>query len=99
MIEPAAFGACVLFGPNTWNFRDVVESFREASACIQLQSPDQLHETVAQLLRDGAQRQSLGHRAQEVVIRQQGATKLTASLLSDLLPAQQNVNGLLDRAA
>lgn len=99
MIEPAAFGACVLFGPNTWNFRDVVESFREASACIQLQSPDQLHETVAQLLRDEAQRQSLGDRAQEVVIRQQGATKLTASLLSDLLPAQQTVNGLLDRAA
>ena len=24
MIEPAAYGAAVCFGPNTWNFRDVV---------------------------------------------------------------------------
>ena len=24
MIEPAAYGAAVSFGPNTWNFRDVV---------------------------------------------------------------------------
>ncbi len=25
MIEPAAYGAAVLFGPNTWNFNDVAE--------------------------------------------------------------------------
>ena len=24
MIEPAAYGAAVCFGPNTWNFRDIV---------------------------------------------------------------------------
>ena len=24
MIEPAAYGAAVSFGPNTWNFRDIV---------------------------------------------------------------------------
>jgi 3-deoxy-D-manno-octulosonic-acid transferase len=36
MIEPAAFGAAVLFGPNTWNFRDIVRTFKESNACLQL---------------------------------------------------------------
>ena len=31
--EPAAYGATVLFGPNTWNFREIVEQLltREAA--------------------------------------------------------------------
>lgn len=99
MIEPAAFGACVMFGPNTWNFRDVVESFREASACLQLQTPDQLQEAVDQLLRDSGARQTLGQRAQQVVLRQQGATKLTASLLADLLPTAEKLTTSSNRAA
>ena len=85
MIEPAAFGACIMFGPNTWNFRDVVESFRDASACIQFQSPDEVEPMIGQLLQDADRRRSLGQRAQQVVLRQQGATQLTASFLADLL--------------
>jgi 3-deoxy-D-manno-octulosonic-acid transferase len=57
MIEPAAFGAAVLFGPNTWNFRDVVQTFQEAHACVQLLTSDQLTPAVARLLSDPAERQ------------------------------------------
>ena len=85
MIEPAAYGACTLFGPNTWNFRDVVQSFKAASACIQLESTDLLLPTVRKLLNDPVCRRSLGHAAQAVVRQQQGATITTARLLADLV--------------
>lgn len=85
MIEPAAYGASVLFGPNTWNFRDVVEAFRNADACIQLQSPDQLVKVVRSLLEDDEYRNRLGVASRQFVQRQQGATALTASLLAEML--------------
>ncbi|MFO1002134.1 MAG: 3-deoxy-D-manno-octulosonic acid transferase [Planctomycetaceae bacterium] len=85
MMEPAAYGACVLFGPNTWNFRDVVERFREADGCVQLQSPDQLTNKIHELLNDSSRRLQLGRNAQKAVLQQQGATARTAELLHDVL--------------
>lgn len=88
MIEPAAFGATVLFGPHTWNFRDVVQTFKEACACVQLDSPDELTSVVARLLGDPAERQTLGDAAQNAVTSQSGATAYTARLLADILKSQ-----------
>ena len=85
MMEPSAYGACVLFGPNTWNFRDIVERFRESDGCVQLQSPDQLTSTIDSLLNDSARRLQLGRNAQKAVLQQQGATTRTAELLHDVL--------------
>ncbi len=34
MIEPAGFGAAVLFGPNTWNFKDVVDLLLSQEAAV-----------------------------------------------------------------
>jgi len=85
MMEPAAYGAGVLFGPNTWNFRDIVERFREADGCVQLQSSHQLTSTVDELLSDPARRQQLGRNAQKAVLQQQGATARTAELLHEVL--------------
>ena len=81
MIEPAAWGAAVLFGPHTWNFRDVVQVFLEAEACLQLASPEQLLPTLRQLLQEPAARQRLGALARQTVQRQQGAVSLTIRLL------------------
>ena len=85
MMEPSAYGACVLFGPNTWNFRDIVERFREAEGCVQLQSSRQLTSTVDELLNDPARRHQLGRNAQKAVLQQQGATARTAELLHEVL--------------
>lgn len=85
MMEPAAYGACVLFGPNTWNFRDIVERFCEADGCTQLQSPDQLTSSVDDMLNDPARRMQMGRNAQKAVLQQQGATARTAELLHDVL--------------
>jgi 3-deoxy-D-manno-octulosonic-acid transferase len=91
MIEPAAYGACVMFGPNTWNFRDVVEGFRNASACLQLQQPDQLTPTIRDLLNQTDRRNELGKKAQSFVQQQQGATQITANLLREVVNASRKV--------
>ncbi len=88
MIEPAAFGAAVLFGPNTWNFRDVVQTFKEANACVQLDSPEQLTPVVARLLTNPTERQLLGDAARNAVKAQSGATATTATLLAKILESQ-----------
>jgi 3-deoxy-D-manno-octulosonic-acid transferase len=96
MIEPAAYGACVLFGPNTRNFRDVVALFREAEACRELATPEDLCRALLELLNDPGERERLSHAAQQLVLRQQGATAETIELLQRLLvdAAGQGTDGV-----
>tara|TARA_R110002072_G_scaffold302615_1_gene486803 strand:- start:72562 stop:73911 length:1350 start_codon:yes stop_codon:yes gene_type:complete len=81
MIEPCAYGAAVCFGPNTRNFRDVVESLlaRKAAKIVDDKS------ALTTLLREWlANRQSAirqGTAAREFVLSQVGASKQTIELL------------------
>jgi 3-deoxy-D-manno-octulosonic-acid transferase len=95
MIEPAAYGATVLFGPHVWNFRDTVQRLLEAGAAIQVLDSGGLEAAVRRLLHDPAERQRLGGAARELVRRQQGATERTIDCL-DRLPA---ISGTAVRAA
>jgi len=81
MIEPAAWGAAVTFGPNTWNFRDVVQIFREADACRQLQSPAELLPLLQHWLDQPLERHRIGNAAANTVRSQQGALLSTVQLL------------------
>jgi len=87
MIEPAAYGAAVLFGPNTWNFRDVVEILLGHGAARVVADGDDLTGAVRALLSDRESAERLGRTAQELVLAQQGATSRTVDLVSRLLPA------------
>lgn len=86
MIEPAGYGAAVLFGPNTWNFRDVVELLLDNKAALVVRDGDQLTHSVRRLLTDPQKIQTLGGPAQEIVLAQQGATQKTVDLVLNLLP-------------
>lgn len=85
MLEPAAYGAAVLFGPNTRNFRDVVSRLLAAAAAIQLSSPGDLLPTLRALLQDESLRRETGLRAAEVVSSQQGAMEATIDVLLRML--------------
>ncbi len=86
MIEPAAYGAAVLFGPNTHNFRDVVELLLANQAARVVHSPQELTEQVRRLLRFPQEAQTMGNRARSIVLAQQGATEKTVQMLCHLLP-------------
>ena len=89
MIEPAAYGAAVIFGPHVWNFREAAARLVEAQAAIQIADADALVEGIRRLLADPAERAQLGLRAQELVKSQQGATERTISCLDSLLQANR----------
>ncbi len=81
MIEPAAYGAAVCFGPNTHNFRDIVEMLlAEQAACV-IRSGEELTAFVRRCLTDTEFAQAMGRRAKSLVSRQLGATHCTVELL------------------
>lgn len=89
MIEPAAFGAAVVFGPHIWNFADTAARLLEAFAACQIADAGQLETVVRLLLEDEEERHQLGAAAREFVLRHQGATTETVERLGQLLVERQ----------
>lgn len=86
MIEPAAYAAAVLFGPNTQNFRQVVELLLSEQAARVVRTPEELTHVVGEFLADPALARQLGETAQRLVLNQQGATARTMDLIVASLP-------------
>jgi 3-deoxy-D-manno-octulosonic-acid transferase len=95
MIEPAAYGSAVVFGPHVWNFRDTASRLVTAKGAIQVANAAGLEAAVRRLLADAAERQRLGNAARELVRSQQGATDRTLDLLDRFLAGRS----VLGRAA
>jgi 3-deoxy-D-manno-octulosonic-acid transferase len=85
MIEPAAYGAAVVFGPHVWNFREAATRLVESGAGIQVADAAELGVVVSRLLGDPSERQRLGLAAQRFVLSQRGATERTINSLDQLL--------------
>jgi 3-deoxy-D-manno-octulosonic-acid transferase len=84
MIEPAAYGTAVLFGPHVWNFQDTAERLTQAGAAVQVRDAAELEKEVRRLLADDTERAHMGAVAREFVLAQQGATARTVALLDQL---------------
>ena len=67
MLEPAAYGAAVSFGPHTRNFRDEVARLLAADAAVVVDDGPALTAFVARCLAEPAWADSLGHRAAALV--------------------------------
>jgi 3-deoxy-D-manno-octulosonic-acid transferase len=89
MIEPAAYGAAVSFGPNTWNFRDIVDAMLARQAAVVIRNSAELTAFVDRCLREPAYADALGRRAQSLVLEQWGATQRTVALLAPLAGGRQ----------
>jgi len=90
MIEPAAYGAAVSFGPKTRNFRDIVNMLLYDEAAVVIPDGDALTCFTRRCLEDPQYMQTLGVRAQALVVSQRGATSETIERLAALLkPADQ----------
>ncbi len=85
MIEPAAYGAAVCFGPRTENFRDVVAMLLECQGAVVVHSQQELMQFVRRCVHQRDWAKELGQRARKLVLQQQGATQQTANLLVKLM--------------
>ncbi|WP_166830098.1 3-deoxy-D-manno-octulosonic acid transferase [Thalassoroseus pseudoceratinae] len=85
MIEPAAYGVAVVVGPDTKNFRSVVEMLQTGNAIRVAADAEELQTTFLDWLRNPEDAREIGQRAQALVLTQQGATSRTCELLLPLL--------------
>jgi 3-deoxy-D-manno-octulosonic-acid transferase len=95
MIEPAAYGAAVSFGPNTWNFRDIVAALLAAEAAIVVKDAAEMETFVRRCLQEPEFAAAIGKQAQLLVQSQLGATRLTVNLLESLLRCPVTCRGVL----
>ena len=84
MIEPAAYGAAVCFGPKTKNFSDIVEMMLRDNAAQVVHDQREMERFVRRCLEEPDFATQLGNNAQNLVLRQVGATQKTLALLQAL---------------
>ena len=89
MIEPAAYGVPLSFGPNTRNFRDIVEMLIQQDAARVIHNQQEFQQFVVDCLEKPEFASALGDRARQFVQKHQGATRRTVDILVTLLPHSQ----------
>jgi 3-deoxy-D-manno-octulosonic-acid transferase len=92
MIEPAAYGAALVFGFDTANFSDFTEELLGAEAASVVHDADELAACLEKRVHDPGGASAAGQRAQQLVLRHQGTVTRTLAALAPLLP------NTLDRA-
>ncbi len=85
MLEPAAYGTNVAFGPNTRNFRDISELLLAEDAAVRLPSLDEILPWMREQLANAGPGRERGVRAQRLVRRHQGALERTVDALQLIL--------------
>ena len=85
MIEPAAFGVPVLFGPHTWNFKDAVAGLLDCNGAIRINDEAELERQVVGLIENPELRIAMGQAARSFVMSQQGATTRTLDMMDAVL--------------
>ena len=85
MMEPAAFGASVLFGPHTEHFREAVEGLLERDAARVVGDAEDLAGALLADLDDPEAALDRGARARRYVLAQRGATERTVAVLDRLI--------------
>lgn len=92
MIEPAAFGIPISFGPNTVNFRQIVDELLAHDAATVIQDQASLFAFVDRAYHDPEWRSAIGSRAKKVVLGHVGASQRTVASLCSSFEVLSKVN-------
>lgn len=84
IIEPAQYGAAIVVGNHTENFREIVSLFQKNDA-VRIVGPAELPLVFIELLTNEEERKALGSRALDTLRSQRGATARTVTELQKLL--------------
>ncbi|NLH15276.1 MAG: hypothetical protein GX455_01725 [Phycisphaerae bacterium] len=85
MMEPAALGKCVIFGPHSFNFRQTVEALLEGGGALEVKDERQLFDTIRRCLNEPDYARRIADKGREVIRRNQGATVRTVEAIEALL--------------
>ena len=90
MMEPAAYGAAVMFGPHTSNFRDTVEQLLRHDAARRVVDARDLEQGLLADLEDPETAAARGASARRLVLAQHGAAGRTLAELDRLVDPSAN---------
>lgn len=88
IVEAAASGHPVVFGPHMENFKAIAAEFVAAGAGVQVQDAEGLATAVAELLASADRRRQVAEAAREVIQANLGATARTVGLIAKRLSQQ-----------
>lgn len=88
ILEPAQYGAAILVGPHTFNFREIVSIFEQGGA-IKVVTVETLGAQFLALLGQPQERKRLGGLAKGLFAKHAGATRRTLEALAPLLARQE----------
>ncbi len=94
MIEPCAYGACVSFGPNTRNFRDIVEQLLQHQAATQLTDKSEWENWLVEHLNQPEKAEQQGQIAAAWAASHIGATTRTLEHLEGIVESHSRARTL-----
>ena len=88
VLEPAALGVAVLFGPHMMNFREIAALVLSARAGVQVEDGAGLTEALRSMVADGASRRATGLRGAALVEENSGSTKRHLAVIESCFDGQ-----------
>ena len=85
IVEAAASGHPVVFGPHMENFQEIARQFVAEDACVQVQDVYELRHALQDLLQNESLRARITDAASRVIAANLGATDRTVELIADAL--------------
>ena len=89
ILEPAAYGKPIVFGPHMQNFGEIADAFVANKAAIQVHNERQLHDAVLSLMNDPVRRARLGAAARALIEANRGACDKTLVVIAELVPPHE----------
>jgi 3-deoxy-D-manno-octulosonic-acid transferase len=89
ILEPAQYGAAILVGPHTFNFREIVSLFEQDGA-VKCVTAETLDAEFLSLLGHPEDRQRMGHAAKDLFTKHAGATRRTLNALEPLFRQKEH---------
>ncbi|ACL70637.1 glycosyltransferase N-terminal domain-containing protein [Halothermothrix orenii] len=97
IIEPAAQGKLVLFGPHMFNFKEETKFLLGQEAAVQVGNTDGLGDKVLYYLKNQDSLREKSERARQIITENRGATIRNLKLVSELLQKKSRLNMLIIR--
>ncbi len=93
MLEPARWGAPIVFGPSIDNFRDIAIGLLDRGAAVMVRTPDEAPATLAALCDSPERRAALGAGAYAMWSLGRGAIDRYRQLIDDMRRKENSFNG------
>ncbi|MBN1297186.1 3-deoxy-D-manno-octulosonic acid transferase [bacterium] len=87
LLEPAAHAIPVLFGPHTFNFKDIAEKLIQSGGARRVTDADDLIRVLSMLFAEEAVRRDMGRRAFTVFESNRGAVDRHLAVILPLMPS------------